>query len=428
MSATAPWERLESNVRFYSRQYPAVFRSADGPILIDEHNRRYIDFFCGAGALNYGHNHPLLKRAVLDYIERNGIMHSLDMQTEARVGFLERFQETILAPRSLDYKVQFTGPTGTNAVEAALKLARKVTGRSAVAAFTGAFHGVSVGALAATASRNNRNAAGVQLDQVIRLPFEGFLGSGAEITFIERILTAPDNGLSAPAAILFETVQGEGGVNAASGEFVERLFALARRIGALVIVDDIQAGCGRTGRFFSFEHFGVVPDIVCLSKSISGYGFPMSLLLFAPEHDVWKPGEHNGTFRGNNVAFVAAAKALEFWRDEAFLDAVADNVAHLEARLAMLCERFEFVRPVRKGRGMFAGIDVHDGAVADAVSREAFSRGMVIETCGAQGSVLKIMPPINIDAATLDDGLGILEESLETVLTAAACATAPGEH
>ena len=417
MSTTAFGERMESNVRYYSRQFPVVFRSGEGSFLVDEQNRRYLDFFCGAGALNYGHNHPQLKRAVLDYIERNGVMHSLDMQTEARLRFLERFEEVILAPRGLDYKIQFTGPTGTNAVEAALKLARKVTGRSTIAAFTGAFHGVSLGSLAATATRHHRAAGGVQLDQIVRLPFEGFLGGGVEIEYIERMLTAPDNGIPAPAAILLETVQGEGGLNAASANFIERLFAVARRIGALIIVDDIQAGCGRTGRFFSFEHFGVTPDIVCISKSISAYGLPMSLVLLKPEHDHWKPGEHNGTFRGNNLAFVAAAAALDFWQDETFRESLASNIVHLEMRLDALCDRFAFARAVRKGRGMFAGIDVHDGALAEEVIHEAFRRGMVIESCGPAGSVLKLMPPINIDRQTLDSGLDLFEESLGAVLT-----------
>lgn len=428
MSTPALGERMESNVRYYSRQFPVVFRAGEGPFLVDDQDRRYLDFFCGAGALNYGHNHPRLKQAILDYIERNGIMHSLDMQTEARLRFLERFEEVILAPRGLDYKVQFTGPTGTNAVEAALKLARKVTGRSTIAAFTSAFHGVSLGSLAATATRHHRAAGGVQLDQVLRLPFEGFFDGGTEIAYIERLLTAPDNGVSAPAAILIETVQGEGGLNAASQTFIERIFAVARHIGALVIVDDIQAGCGRTGRFFSFEHFGVTPDIVCLSKSISGYGLPMSLLLFKPEHDHWKPGEHNGTFRGNNLAFVAAASALDFWQDETFRETLASNIVHLESRLAELCERFAFARPVRKGRGMFAGIDVHEGALADQVASEAFRRGMVLETCGATGSVLKLMPPINIDQHSLARGLDLLEESLAFVLSTEGRAAAAGAN
>jgi len=407
---------MESNVRYYSREFPAVFRRAQHAFVYDNEDRQYIDFFCGAGALNYGHNAPRLKRALLEYIERDGIVHSLDLYTEARQEFLKRFHEKILIPRHLDYRVQFTGPTGANAVEAALKLARKVTGRRPVVAFTNAFHGVSLGALAATAVRHNRNAAGVQLDQIIRLPFDGFLDTGREIDYVRNMLTTPGSGVDAPAAILLETVQGEGGLNVASAEFIEGIFAVAREIGALVIVDEIQSGCGRTGPFFSFEHFGVVPDLVCVSKSISGFGLPMALLLIKPEYDQWKPGEHNGTFRGNNLAFVTAAAALDFWHDSSFLELLRSNVKHMGKRLDQLCDRFAFANTVKKGRGLFAGIDVGDGTIATQVRNEAFRQGLMLETCGSADSVLKFLPPLNIDTNVLDQGLDLVEEAMASVL------------
>ena len=417
-------ERIESNVRYYSRHYPVVFRSAEGATLVDEHDRTFVDFFCGAGALNYGHNHPALKTALLDYLARNGIVHSLDLHTEAKFHFLEQFESVILRPRGLDYKVQFTGPTGTNAVEAALKLARKVKGRSTIAAFTGAFHGVSLGSLAATAQRTTRAAAGVQLDQVLRLPFDGFL-SGHEIAYIERLLTAPESGVGRPAAFLIEVVQGEGGLNQASAAFLERLFDLAREIDALVIVDDIQAGCGRTGSFFSFEDVRLVPDIVCLSKSLSGYGLPMSVVLMKPEYDEWKSGEHNGTFRGNNLAFVTAAAAIDFWRQPSFGATVDANVRHLQSGLRDMCGRFPFAHACPKGRGLFAGIELHDGDLAARVTQECFEQGLMIERCGPTGSVLKLLPPINIDRRVLDNGLAILEEALQCVLTKGPWVAAP---
>lgn len=420
-------EEMESNVRYYSREYPAVFSRAEHALLFDDHGRRYIDFFCGAGALNYGHNAPPLKRALVEYIERDGIVHSLDLYTEARFRFLDQLREKILAPRRLDYKVQFTGPTGTNAVEAALKLARKVTRRSPVAAFTNAFHGVSLGALAATASAGNRAAAGVQLDQIIRLPFDGFLGTGGELEHVRRMLTTPGSGVEPPAAILLETVQGEGGLNVASARFIEGLFEVARQIGALFIVDEIQTGCGRTGTFFSFEHFPVVPDIVCLSKSISGMGLPMALLLIRPELDQWKPGEHNGTFRGNNLAFVTAAAALDFWDDPEFHGRLRSNIEYMGARLDQLCERFNSAHAVRKGRGLFAGIDLGDGAAARQVRVEAFRRGVLFETCGATGSVLKFMPPVNIDTNLLDEGFDVVEQAMASVLAEPAFVSVGGD-
>jgi diaminobutyrate-2-oxoglutarate transaminase len=421
MLETSICDRIESNVRYYSREYPVIFSRGEGSFVIDDQGRAFIDFFGGAGALNYGHNHPLLKGALIEYLRDDGIVHSLDLNTEAKLRFLECFERVILQPRHLEYKVQFTGPTGTNAVEAALKLARLVTGRSLIAAFTGGFHGVSLGALAATALRSNRTVAGVQLDQVVRLPYEGFLGGG-EIDYIEKMLTSDESGISPPAAFLLETVQGEGGLKTLSAMFVMSIFALARRIGALVIVDDVQAGCGRTGRFFSFEHFSVTPDMVCLSKSISGLGLPMALLLMKGEHDRWKPGEHNGTFRGNNLAFITAAAALGFWESSSFGEALAANIDHLESRLDKMCERFAFSGIERMGRGMFAGIDVHDGKLARQIKQDAFRLGVLLETCGATGSVLKIMAPLNIEQKTLDKGLDILEAAFSGVLSEAACA------
>jgi diaminobutyrate-2-oxoglutarate transaminase len=407
-------EELESNVRYYSREYPTVFSRGEDALLFDSQGRRYIDFFCGAGVLNYGHNHPHLKNALLEYVQRNGVVHSLDFHTEARSEFVRQFQERILAPRRLDYKVQFTGPTGTNAVEAALKLARKVTRRSPVVAFTNAFHGVSLGALAATALSGNRRAAGVQLDQVIRLPFDGFLGSGLDVECVRKMLTTRGSGLDAPAAILLETVQGEGGLNAASEPFITQLFEIARQIGALVIVDEIQTGCGRVGPFFSFEQFSVAPDLICLSKSISGFGLPMALLLMRPELDVWEPGEHNGTFRGLNLAFVTATAALDFWDDPAFLELVQSNREQLRERLDGLCGRFPSV--VRKGRGLFTGLELHDAEAARRVKHEAFEHGLIVETCGPNGSVLKTMPPINVTPETLAEGLDVLEGALARAL------------
>lgn len=423
MLETSNCDRIESNVRYYSREYPVIFSRGEGSFVIDNKGKAYIDFFLGAGTLNYGHNHPLLISALMKYLHDNGIVHSLDFYTEAKLRFLERFERVILKPRNLEYKVQFTGPTGTNAVEAALKLARMVKGRSLVAAFTGGFHGVSLGALAATATRSNREAAGVQLDQIVRLPYEGFLGGG-EIDYIEKMLTSNGSGIGAPAAILLETVQGEGGLNTLSEQFVKRIFALARRIDALVIVDDVQAGCGRTGRFFSFEDFSVIPDIVCLSKSISGFGLPMALILMKGQHDHWKPGDHNGTFRGNNLAFVTAAAALGFWEDSSFEEALCANISRMETRLDKLCQRFAFAGITRKGRGLFAGIEIHDGKLANQIKRDAFRRGVLLETSGPSDSVLKILAPLNIERHTLDKGLDILEEALTGVLSDVACAAA----
>lgn len=411
------FRKHESEVRSYCRSFPAVFAKGRGHLVYDEGGRCYTDFLMGAGALNYGHNHPRLKRALLDYLEGDGITHSLDLYTKAKRSFLEAFDRVILGPRELDYKVQFTGPTGTNAIEAAQKLARKVTGRSQIVAFTNGFHGMTLGALAATANRAKRNGANVPLSYITRMPYDGYLGAAVDtIDQLETMLDDPGSGIDLPAAFLVETVQGEGGLNVASSPWLRRLQGLAERIGAFLIVDDIQTGCGRTGTFFGFEEAGLYPDVVCLSKSISGMGLPMALVLIKPELDRWDSGEHNGTFRGNNLAFVAAVAALEFWADPAFEPAIARRATIMDQRLEAIAERYRGAGVEPKGKGMMRGLCFHDPALATTVSQEAFRIGLIAETCGARDEVLKLLPPLTIGEADLRDAFDILEAALAAVV------------
>jgi diaminobutyrate-2-oxoglutarate transaminase len=410
-------EGLESEVRYYSRIFPARIRSAEGAILRDVHGREWVDFFAGACALNYGHNHPEMKARVIAYLEANGIVHSLDMDTEARSEFIHAFHELVLAPRRLSYRLQFTGPTGTNCVEAALKLARKVTGRSTVAAFTGAFHGVSLGSLAATASADPRHALAGSLHGVVRLPFEGFLGGGdAELRWIEAMLCARGGGIEKPAAFIFECVQGEGGLNVASPAWAQRVCQIARALGALVIVDEVQTGCGRVGDFFAFEALGIEPDMICLSKSLSGMGIPLATLLLRPELDVWAPGEHSGTFRGMNLAFIGGSTALHLWRAPEFTALVEHTRAALRARLAAIAAEAAPGACAVRGRGMLIGLEFRDPSVAHAVRQEAVANGLILENCGPNDEVCKTTPPLNIAAESLERGLGIFERAVRTVI------------
>jgi diaminobutyrate-2-oxoglutarate transaminase len=414
------FERLESAVRSYSRSFPTVFDTAEGYHLVAEDGTRYIDFFSGAGALNYGHNNPRLHRKVMQYLQRNGILHSLDMATVAKRTFLESFEEAILRPRGLEYRVQFPGPTGTNAVESALKLARKVTGRKNVVFFTRGYHGLTLGALAVTGNAQKRAGAGVPLTCTVPMPFDGYLGEGVDtLAYLEASLADSHSGLDLPAAIIVETIQAEGGVNVASPEWLLLLEKLARRFGVLLIVDDIQTGCGRTGPFFSFEAAGLCPDLVTLSKSISGLGLPMSLLLIRPDLDLWKPGEHNGTFRGNNLAFVAGAEALSYWEDDSFSRETAEKGEWVRSGLLEMLDRHPELTGEVRGRGLIQGLALGEG-LASKVARAAFTRGLVIETAGSKDEVLKLLPPLIIDRAGLQSGLEIIEQSLEDVLGAAA--------
>jgi diaminobutyrate-2-oxoglutarate transaminase len=415
----AVYDRMESKVRSYSRAMPRQFARAEGVWMYDDCGGRYLDFLSGCSSLNYGHNHPALKQALIDYIAGDGIAHSLDLHTEAKAAFLEAFERLILKPRGLEYRAMFTGPTGTNAVEAALKLARKVTGRSHVVAFTNGFHGMTLGALACTGSAGKRAGAGVPLGYVSHEPYDGYYGPGVDTAeLLDQRLADRSSGLDAPAAILVEAVQGEGGLRAASPAWLARIAEVARRYGALLILDDIQAGCGRTNGFFSFENMGFTPDMVTMAKSLSGMGLPFAITLLRPELDQWAPGEHNGTFRGNNHAFVTARAALEhFWSDGAFEAEVRRRGDRLAERLEALAEAFGFST---RGRGMMRGLVTGSGELAAEIARAAFAQGLLIETSGADDEVLKVLAPLTIQEAELDLGLDILEQSIRRVTARAA--------
>ncbi|MHC5824585.1 MAG: diaminobutyrate--2-oxoglutarate transaminase, partial [Nostoc sp.] len=307
------FETRESNVRSYCRSFPAIFHRAKGSIIYSESGEEYIDFFAGAGALNYGHNNDYIKEKVLSYLDADGIAHGLDMYTSAKEKFLVKFSEVVLNSKNLDYCIQFCGSTGTNAVEAALKLARKVKKRPGIFSFMGGYHGMTLGSLSISGNIGIRAGAIGTSNNVTFMPYPyGFMESFDTIRFIESVLSDVNSGIEKPAAIIFETVQAEGGIIVAPIEWMQRLRKLCDKHDILLICDDIQVGCGRTGSFFSFERADIVPDMVVLSKSISGYGFPMSLLLIKPELDIWEPGEHTGTFRGNQLAFVGGTAALEY--------------------------------------------------------------------------------------------------------------------
>ncbi|MFF8629901.1 diaminobutyrate--2-oxoglutarate transaminase [Streptomyces werraensis] len=408
------FERLESEVRSYCRSWPTVFDRAYGSRIYGEDNRPFLDFFSGAGALNYGHNNPVLKRALLDYIERDGVTHALDMSTAAKRTFLETFQEIVLEPRELPYKVMFPGPAGTNAVEAALKLARKVKGREAVVFFTNAFHGMSLGSLAVTGNAFKRAGAGVPLVHAVPMPYdERREGGERAFRWFDRLLAGEGSGLDTPAAVIVETVQGEGGINVARAEWLRSLAELCRRRDMLLIVDDIQMGCGRTGAFFSFEEAGITPDIVTLSKSVSGYGLPMALTLFRPGLDVWQPGEHNGTFRGFNPAFVTATAALEeYWRDGRLQKQTLSRGDQTEQALRDIAIGRPGPVPEVRGRGLAWGMEFADPSRATAVCARAFELGLLLETSGPRDEVVKLFPPLTIDDQELEEGLALFARAV----------------
>ena len=410
------FEKYESNIRSYCRKWPVEFVSAKGSIYKDTEGNEYIDFFDGAGALNYGHNPDYIKEKLIKYLESDGIVHALDMYTVPKENFINYFEEKILKPRKLDYKIAFPGPTGTNSIELALKLARKVKQRPYIWAFTGAFHGMTLGALALTTESAARKAAGVPLNYTVHIPAPYSMGGNFDsIAYMEQLLSDDHSGYEKPAAIIIETVQQEGGIHVFSKEFLKDLRALCDKYDILLICDEVQIGCSRSGTFFSFERADIVPDIVCMS-SIGGYGIPFAITLFKKELDVFKPGEHNGTFRGCQLSMVAGLAALEMTVEQ-------DIPAQVKRKEKIVKEYLDKeIKPLLKGKmeirgiGLSWGIEFNDGKLARAVLDKCFEKKLIIELAGSYDSVLKIMPSLVIEDELLLKGLNIVKESIQEVI------------
>lgn len=415
MALSALTDRYESEVRLYSRTFKDVFTKAYGSCIMGHDGKKYLDFLTGAGALNYGHNHPILKKALIDYLMADNVIHCLDMYTAAHVNFVTRFHDIILTPRNMNYKIQFTGPTGANAVEASLKLARAYTGRKRIAYFKGSYHGLSHGALSVSDLEKRRKNALVDFPDTIMFPW----GNTDNHVVLLQQLRNKLNGLSEidlPAAFIIEPIQGEGGINVAPTEWLRSLKALAADFDILFIADEIQTGCGRTGRFFDFERAGIQPDMICLSKSLSGIGLPLAVLLVHHKIDVWEPGEHTGTFRGNNLALVSAAKTLEFWENSQFEKSIAKKSALMDELLDNLVKQFPDQNLRHKGHGLMRGLEWSQDTTAKSVGALSFAEGLIIETCGKRSQVLKLMPALTISQDEMVQGVGIIEKSLHKML------------
>ena len=414
---TSVFEKYESEVRSYCRNFPAVFTKAKGSYIFAEDGKEYIDFFCGAGALNYGHNNDYIKSRIIDYLESDGIIHSLDMFTSAKRDFIEFFESKVLEPRGFNYKIQFPGPTGTNAVEAALKLARKVKKRNNIFAFMGAFHGMTLGSLSMTTDRDSREGAGVVLTDVTHIPTPYMFPELDVLKYMQTLIDDDHSGISKPAAVFVEPVQADGGIHVFSVEFLKGLREFCTRNDILLVCDDIQVGSARTGTYFSFERAGIVPDIVTLSKSIGGYGMPFALVLFKPELDVWNPGEHNGTFRGSQLSIVAAKAGLEIMLNdniEAEVIRKGEIIAEYLGKVKEINESFDV-----RGIGFMWGVDcnkVKPDAVSRAIVKECFENGLIVERAGRNNDVVKLMPCLLADDETLKKGLDIFVNAVKKVM------------
>lgn len=388
----------ESQVAYYSGRWPCVFDRAAGAEMFDVSGRRFLDFFCGAGSLNYGHNDPDMTAAMVAYLAGGRVLTTLDMQTAARAEFIDTFNDVVLSTRRLKYRMQFTSPSGSDCVEAALRLARRVTGRDRVACLSGAFHGETRGAAAVS-----QRWAGVEDPTVVRIRHE------SDSSLSESSLGLEDLFDANIAALIVETVQGEGGCRPLSSSFIDRARAACDSSGALLIIDDVQAGCGRTGPFLSIEDFTSTADVICLSKSLSGSGLPLSMMLLRPEFDVWDPGEFSGTFRGQNLAFITGTVALrKWWSNRSLEGEVRRKSELLRSVLAELAE--ESLIPT-VGRGLMLGLVEPSAEAADGIAASCFRGGLVVETCGVSKNILKLMPPLTVTDAEIDEAVAILRSA-----------------
>ena len=414
---TTVFEKYESEVRSYCRKFPTVFKQAKGSYFYDENGEKYLDFFCGAGAVNYGHNNPEIKEKVIDYLMNDGVIHALDMYTVAKREFIECFEKKVLEPRGMEYKIMFPGPTGTNAVEAVLKLARKVKKRNNIWALMGAFHGMTLGALALTTDKESRDGAGIRFTDVTHIPAPYMIDGFDTISYMQMLLDDDHSGVEKPAALVIETVQAEGGIRVFSNEYLQAVSKFCKDNDILLIIDDIQVGCARTGTFMSFERAGIQPDMFVMSKSIGGMGFPLSIALFKPELDIWLPGEHNGTFRGNQIAFVAAKAALDYM--------LANNVEKEVLRKAQIVENFmkNEIMPLSdkieyRGIGLIWGIDFGklEADFCSKMQKKCFENKLIIESAGRKNSVIKLMPTLVISDEDLLKGLNIIKNAIKDSL------------
>jgi diaminobutyrate-2-oxoglutarate transaminase len=416
----------ESNARVYPRHIPIAVEDAAGSFIRDVDGNVFIDFLTGAGVLSLGHNHPELVRAATEQLGR--FAHGLDLPTPAKDAFTEA-QVSMLPPGMRHRtRLHFCGPTGANAVDAAIKLCKTATGRADVVSFQGGFHGTTHMGMALTGLVGNKRPIGNGVPGVHFFPYSNCascpLGLARDtcavncISFLERSLRDPNGGIALPAAVILEMVQGEGGVVPADPVFVRRLRTLTRELGIPLVVDEVQTGCGRTGTWFAFEQYDIEPDVIVASKALSGIGQPVAIILYDKRLDVWSPGAHTGTFRGNQLAFAAGAAAVQIIRRDDVLGNVRNRSAQIAQRLEVL-RNHPWVRDVR-GRGLMWGIELAGplsgrpaGDLAARAQSRALADGLIVELGGRDDCVVRLLPPLNVTPEVVDVACTILIAAIE---------------
>ncbi|WP_419735754.1 diaminobutyrate--2-oxoglutarate transaminase family protein [Pseudomonas sp. COR18] len=423
--------KVESNARTYAATFQQLFVSGKGMRIRDAHGKEYLDCLSNAGTLALGHNPPPVKAAVMEFLAGDHLQQGLDLATPAKYAFVQELFSLLPDTMRNTSKILFCGPTGSDAVEAAIKLARHYTRRSALMAFQGGYHGMTAGALSAMGNLRPKSNHGIVAQDTHFLPFPyrfrcpfGTSGEHTEqlsIDYIRNVLCDPEGGVTKPAAVIVEVVQGEGGCIPASANWLRELRAITLEQEILLIIDEVQTGLGRTGTTFALEQAGIVPDILVLSKAIGG-GYPLSVIVYAEHLDTWGPGTHAGTFRGNQLAMVAGAATMRHIRENR-LEANASAMGQiLENGLKQIAQRHDFIGDVR-GRGLMLGVEITrpgvggragpgDGQRAREIKLNCFENGLVIETGGRHGAVLRLLPPLNITEADIGQVLERFEQAV----------------
>lgn len=416
-------EQLESEVRSYPRKFPIAIRRAYGALVEDTSGQVYLDCLAGAGALALGHNHPEVTQDIIANINAGLPLQTLDITTPAKDAFIREVMRFLPAGFAQDVRIQFCGPSGADAVEAAIKLAKQFTGRNNIVSFHGAYHGMTNGSQALMGNLNAKARRVGLMADVHFFPFPyslrckfglgGERGEEASIRYLESVLHDQESGIVKPAALIVEPIQGEGGVLPASAYWLQEVRRITRELDIVLVFDEIQCGVGRSGRHFAFECAGVEPDILIMSKAIGG-GLPLSCLVFRKNLDVWNPGEHAGTFRGNQLAMVAGARTLQIIKRDHLADHAARMGERMLTALTNLQQEHACIGEVR-GRGLMLGVEIvvpgqvdtlgqplADPKGANDIQRAALKNGLIVEKGGRHGAVLRFLPPLNISDTQVD--------------------------
>lgn len=427
----------ESSARSYPRKFPFALSKAKGSWVEDVEGNRYLDFLCGAGTLALGHNDDEVNKAMIELISSGAPLHTLDLTTPVK----DRFVETVISilPEEMrgNVKIQFCSPSGTDATDAAIKLCKTATGRGSVIAFSGGYHGMGHGALSLTGNLNAKMKVqnlmpGVQFmpyPNSYRCPFGlgGEAGTDAACAYFERLLKDPESGVTPPAAVIIEPIQGEGGVIPAPRKFMQTIRRVTKELGIPMIVDEIQCGIGRSGQMFAFEESGIIPDVILMSKAIGG-SQPMSIVVYNKELDKWTAGAHAGTFRGNQLAMAAGTVVLRRVSDPAFLASVREKGVYITEALNQLKKEVSIIGDIR-GRGLMIGIEFIDpegkkdimghpeasGSIAAEVQKRCFEHKLVMEKGGRNGSVMRCLCALNVSKEDINTMLGIFSSAVKEI-------------